>query len=136
MLTPDEFLCSSKTRPGVWQSVLILDNAFGQQLFTRVSLGIVAVATRQLTPTETKTIASGFSEPNSLFASGIRVSGEKYTVLRASDSSIMAKKGACGVICSRSNQAIVLATYNDNVKPEPVNTVVESLTDYLRSVNY
>ena len=90
----------------------------------------------QLTPTETKTIASGFSEPSSLFASGIRVSGEKYTVLRASDSSIMAKKGACGVICSRSNQAIVLATYDDNVKPEPVNTVVESLTDYLRSNNY
>merc|ERR1712118_263566 len=89
----------------------------------------------KLSATETKDIAGGFADTHKLFGSGLRVAGEKYTVIRASDEHIHGKRGASGVICSRSNQAIVVATYSNDTKPEPVNTVVESLTDYLRQNN-
>ena len=86
----------------------------------------------QLVPAETKTISSGFHDPSTLYSSGIRIAGDKYAVLRATEEHIHGKKGATGVIASRSKSTIVLACYDDTVKPEPVNTVVEALSDYLR----
>ena len=39
----------------------------------------------QLSATETRDIAGGFTDSHKLFGSGLRVAGEKYTVLRAND---------------------------------------------------
>lgn len=90
----------------------------------------------KLSESEGASLAAGFDDPSGLYSNGVKVNGVKFTVLRVSPEVLHAKKGAEGVICARSTQAIVIALYDGSVKPEPVNQVVEGLADYLRSSGY
>jgi Profilin len=45
---------------------------------------------------------------------------------------IIGKKGAGGVVCVKTNQAVLIGQYNETVQPGQATTVVEKLADYLR----
>src|SRR3990167_3918347 len=57
---------------------------------------------------EAKKVFSGFSSPDTIRASGAHVAGVKYMVIRADDRSIYGKKGAGGVCCVKTTQAILI----------------------------
>eukprot|EP00034_Subulatomonas_tetraspora_P000623 GABW01000878.1.p1 GENE.GABW01000878.1~~GABW01000878.1.p1 ORF type:complete len:125 (-),score=29.71 GABW01000878.1:63-437(-) len=81
-------------------------------------------------------LARMFSDPSSAFASGITVAGVKYMCIRADPRSIYGKKGATGVVCVKTNQAILIGTYGENIQPGQCTTVVEKVADYLIENNY
>ena len=45
-------------------------------------------------------------------------------------------QGADGLICVKTNMSILFAKYNKDMRAENTNNVVESLGEYLRSMNY
>lgn len=57
-------------------------------------------------------------------------------LIKATDDNIHAKKGSSGVICCKTGQCVLIASYSEEIKPEGTNAVVERLADYLRSVGY
>merc|ERR1711916_114605 len=85
---------------------------------------------------EAAKLIAGFSDPTSLLASGLYIGGVKYMTIRADDNSVYGKKGQEGIVCAKTNQAIVIGHYNDQIQPGQCTLVVEKLADYLRGVNY
>ncbi|KAK7206301.1 profilin, partial [Myxozyma melibiosi] len=81
-------------------------------------------------------ICSGFDNPSGLQAKGLHAQSVKYFLLRADDRSIYGKKGAEGLICVRTKQAILIAHYPEGVQPGEATKIVEQLADYLISVGY
>ena len=48
----------------------------------------------------------------------------------------MFKKGSGGVVCVKTKQAVLIGMYDDGIQPGECTKVVETLADYLISVNY
>ncbi|KAF8962107.1 profilin [Flammula alnicola] len=89
-----------------------------------------------ISPEEQKAIVSGFSSPDTLQASGVRLEGQKYFTLSVDGRSIQTKKGADGAVIVKTKQAVLVAVYiSPNQAPE-VTPIVEGLADYLISVGY
>ncbi|KAJ3383484.1 profilin, required for normal timing of actin polymerization in response to thermal stress [Lobulomyces angularis] len=86
--------------------------------------------------TEMKTLADAFLDASGIRAGGIHLAGVKYFALTCNDRSIYGKKGAGGVICVKTKQAILIGVYDEPVQPGEATKVVENLADYLISVNY
>lgn len=55
----------------------------------------------QLSAEEQKAIVTGFENPSSLQASGVRLAGQKFFTLQANDRSIYGKKAVRAHSCSR-----------------------------------
>ncbi|KAG5461281.1 MAG: hypothetical protein BJ554DRAFT_6547 [Olpidium bornovanus] len=53
-----------------------------------------------------------------------------------SSSKYQTRQGACGVICVKTNKAILVATYNEKTQPGEAAKVVEALGDYLINAGY
>ncbi|CAG8468655.1 9925_t:CDS:2 [Paraglomus brasilianum] len=88
-------------------------------------------------PVEFRALFDGFKDDNSpLFGSGIRVNAVKYFTLKADARSCYGKLGDDGIIAVKTNQAILIGTYKDPIKPGPATLVVENLADYLIGVGY
>jgi len=90
----------------------------------------------KMTETEAKNIIAAFDDPTNVRANGIFAASEKYFALGCSSNSVYGKKGAGGISIVKTNQAVLIGTYDENSQPGEVNKVVEGLGDYLRSVNY
>lgn len=81
-------------------------------------------------------LMAGFSSPNTLQVNGFEIAGTKYRTLRAESQSIYGRMGATGVVCCKTNQAIIVAYYDENIQPGQCTNVTEKLADYLREQNY
>jgi len=56
--------------------------------------------------------------------------------LRADNRSIYGKKGAGGVVVVKTNQAVLIGLYNENIQPGQCANAVEKLADYLIENGY
>eukprot|EP01110_Echinostelium_bisporum_P008175 TRINITY_DN2_c0_g1_i1.p1 TRINITY_DN2_c0_g1~~TRINITY_DN2_c0_g1_i1.p1 ORF type:complete len:139 (+),score=77.64 TRINITY_DN2_c0_g1_i1:38-418(+) len=81
-------------------------------------------------------IANLFKTPSNAFASGILAGGDKYLCIKADDRSIYGKKGASGVVCVKTTQAILVGVYGDATQPGAAANTVEKLADYLIGAGY
>merc|ERR1712159_510048 len=90
----------------------------------------------EITPAEGTQLAQAFSDATSIFSNGINVAGQKYMTIKADTRSIYGKKGAGGVACVKTNQAILIGVYDENIQPSQCATVVEKLADYLIENSY
>ncbi|KAH9476062.1 Profilin-1A [Psilocybe cubensis] len=89
-----------------------------------------------ITPEEQKAIIAGFSAPDTIQASGVRLAGQKFYTLFVIDRTIQAKKAADGVVIVKTKQAVLVAEYVGPVQAPEVTPIVEGLADYLISVGY
>jgi len=71
-----------------------------------------------------------------LYAEGLHIAGERFVVTKAEGRSIYARKEKKGVVICKTNQAILVAHYGENVIAGNVATTVEQLADYLMSSGY
>ncbi|KAH8926342.1 Profilin/allergen [Atractiella rhizophila] len=89
-----------------------------------------------ISPQEQKDIAASFADADKALASGIRLGGQKFFTLQATPRSIYGKKGADGVVCVKTSQAIIIGEYIAPIQAGEATTIVEGLADYLISVGY
>ncbi|XP_054164851.1 profilin-like [Oppia nitens] len=88
-------------------------------------------------PTELKTIADTMRDnPNCFLEKGIHLGGEKYFCLSAENSLIRGRKDNRALCVVSTNATLVGAVTADNEPPGKLNTVVEKLGDYLKSMGY
>ncbi|KAL7750424.1 profilin, required for normal timing of actin polymerization in response to thermal stress [Sorochytrium milnesiophthora] len=87
-------------------------------------------------PQELDTLFQAFKDPSNIRAGGLKIADTKYIALNCNDRSIYAKQGSGGIICVKTKQAVLLGTYDSSTQPGEAVKVVESLADYLISVNY
>ncbi|KJE90176.1 hypothetical protein CAOG_01521 [Capsaspora owczarzaki ATCC 30864] len=82
--------------------------------------------------------AIGKKEPSDLYASGIKLGGQKFTFLRHEQNrSVYGRKGADSGCCVvKTKQAIVIGVFEGGIQPGQCNSVVERLADYLIENQY
>ncbi|EGD79579.1 profilin [Salpingoeca rosetta] len=88
-------------------------------------------------PAEAAALARAFGDPQPLYQTGIVLNGVKYMFLRATDRSLLGRKGGdAGCIVVKTNQALLIGVYEGGLQGGDCNNVVEKLADYLASVGY
>eukprot|EP01086_Lenisia_limosa_P002953 TRINITY_DN17089_c0_g1_i1.p1 TRINITY_DN17089_c0_g1~~TRINITY_DN17089_c0_g1_i1.p1 ORF type:complete len:127 (+),score=49.77 TRINITY_DN17089_c0_g1_i1:41-421(+) len=85
---------------------------------------------------EGKALVNAFTDPASVLGAGIRIGGDKMMTIKADSRSIYAKKGSSGAVCVKTNQAVLIATYDEKIQPGQCTTIVERLADYLLENNF
>lgn len=90
----------------------------------------------KVTPDELSRISHGFQDSTPFQSDGLRIASERYVFLNCDGSVMRARKGASGAIIVKTGQAIILATYNDQIQPGQCSNVVEKLGDYLKNAGY
>ncbi|KAJ3354637.1 profilin, required for normal timing of actin polymerization in response to thermal stress [Allomyces javanicus] len=85
---------------------------------------------------EIDALLAAFKDPSGIRASGLHLAGQKYIALQCDNRSVYAKLGSGGVVCVKTNQAILVGVYNQSAQPGEATKVVEGLADYLISVGY
>lgn len=89
-----------------------------------------------LSAQESQEIITAFSQPATVQANGVHVSGDKYFCIKADERSIYGKKGEDGVYIVKTKQAIIVAHSKGPVQAPAAAAVVEKMADYLISVGY
>jgi len=89
-----------------------------------------------ISPQEQQAIVNGFKDAKAVQESGVRVAGNKFFVIQATDGSIYGKKQADGVVLVKTNQAVLVAEYVAPVQAPEATPIVESLGDYLKQSGY
>ncbi|EPT04760.1 hypothetical protein FOMPIDRAFT_1021623 [Fomitopsis schrenkii] len=89
-----------------------------------------------LSAQEQKDIVNAFNNPAAAQASGIRLAGQKFFTLQATDRSIYGKKAADGCVLVKTKQAVLVTEYSAPIQAPEATPVVESLADYLIGVGY
>ncbi|ORZ37596.1 profilin-2 [Catenaria anguillulae PL171] len=87
-------------------------------------------------PTELEALLQAFRDPSGIRANGLRIANQKYIALKCDDRSIYAKLGSGGLVAVKTKQALLIGLYDQSTQPGEATKVVESLADYLISVNY
>jgi len=87
-------------------------------------------------PEEVKALIKAYTNPSDVQSKGCFISGDKYMVVKADERSIYGKKEKHGIVCVKSNQAVLIAHYPEGVQAGQANTTVEKLADYLIGVGY
>ena len=85
---------------------------------------------------EAKALYQAFNDASGIFASGIKIEGNKYMTIKADSRSVYGKKGAGGCACVKTTQAILVGMYDENIQPGQCSSVVEKLADYLIESGY
>jgi len=70
------------------------------------------------------------------FGNGLHVAGEKFFVTKAEGRSIYGRKEKEGIVICKTNQAILIAHYGENVQAGNAAITVEQLADYLVNLQY
>jgi len=73
---------------------------------------------------------------NKVLAEGLHVAGERFVVFKAEDRSIYGRKGKEGIVICKTQQAILIAHYGENVIAGNAAITVEQLADYLIGLKY
>ena len=81
-------------------------------------------------------IANLFKTPANAFAEGIFVDGVKYLAVKSEGNSIYGKKGNSGVVCVKTNTAILVGVYPDGKSPGGAANAMEKVGDGLRDQGY
>ena len=93
-----------------------------------------------MTAQEVTTIVHGISVDQTPFhEKGLRLSGEKYTVVRVDPDCRMvyARRGKdAGCCCQLTNRALVIAVYEAGMQAGQCNNRVEKLVDYLKEQKF
>ncbi|KIO32639.1 hypothetical protein M407DRAFT_241334 [Tulasnella calospora MUT 4182] len=90
-----------------------------------------------LSPQEQSAIVGAWNDLDRIQANGVRLAGTKYfTIQTTPGRSIYGKSRADGCIIVKTKQAILVTVYNAPVQAAEATPVVESLADYLISVDY
>lgn len=89
-----------------------------------------------LEASEISGIAQGFDDPSALQASGLHACGVKYFLLKNDERSLYGRHENEGIVCVRTQQAILIAHYPPTSVAGDVAKIVEKLADYLISVGY
>ncbi|KAJ6111379.1 hypothetical protein N7523_007440 [Penicillium sp. IBT 18751x] len=79
------------------------------------------------------TLAAAFTDPDSAFANGFSVGGEKFVCIKADARSLYGKKGKEGAIISRASACTIIAHHGESVQTTNAATVVENLVDYINN---
>ncbi|KAF2444777.1 Profilin/allergen [Karstenula rhodostoma CBS 690.94] len=88
---------------------------------------------------ERKAIADSFndrSEPKGVIANGIKISGEKYMTIEASDDALKAKKGKEGIVAYKTTQALLIGHHNADGQTTVAFNDVATLGEYLKKMGY
>ncbi|KAF9960441.1 profilin, required for normal timing of actin polymerization in response to thermal stress [Mortierella alpina] len=85
---------------------------------------------------EVKKLIAAFENTSDIAANGLYLENKKYFYLRSTDKSIYARLGAAGVTCVKTNQAVLVGRYGENMQAGDCTVVVEALGDYLRGAGY
>ncbi|CAO3571674.1 unnamed protein product [Mortierella alpina] len=85
---------------------------------------------------EVQKLIAAFKDTSDIAPNGLYLEGKKYVYLRSSENSIYARLGADGVTCVKTNQAVLVGHYGENMQAGDCTVVVEALGDYLRSTGY
>ncbi|KAL9940318.1 hypothetical protein V8E36_001023 [Tilletia maclaganii] len=89
-----------------------------------------------VSPEEQQALIHGFSDPSAVQASGLRLAGKKYFTLQVNDRSYYGKQGPDGIICVKTNQAVLIGLYASPTQPGDATKTVEGLGDYLINSGY
>ena len=88
-------------------------------------------------PDESAHILKCITDPESARASGVRIGGNKYFVLRVDDEgNIYGKLGAGGCYIAAAGQCIVVAVYGEGHSPGDCNVAVNNIIKYLKENGY
>jgi profilin len=112
----------------------------------------------QIKPEEMEAIQVGFKDPSKIQGEGLKLNGEKYTVLSVNEESIRAKKvslplrrtppcsrskltivtlqGKEGLVIVKTKLSLIIAHHPESVTTPNCVNVVESLAAYLVKANY
>ncbi|KAJ4349868.1 profilin, required for normal timing of actin polymerization in response to thermal stress [Didymosphaeria variabile] len=88
---------------------------------------------------ERKAIADSFSDksdPKGVIANGIKISGDKYMTIEASDDSLKAKKGKEGIVAYKTTQALLIGHHNADTQTTVAFNDVAALGEYLKKMGY
>ncbi|XP_042879524.1 profilin-like [Penaeus japonicus] len=88
-----------------------------------------------VTQNEAKTIATSIGTDN-FSTNGVVLNGEKYVFLSGEEGTVRGRKGKKGVHITKTNTAIIIGLYEEPITPGSCACTVESLADYLKSLNY
>jgi len=92
-----------------------------------------------ISPEEMKEVVAtlaGGEAVDKIFSTGLHIAGERYVVFKAEGRSIYGRKGKEGIVICKTNQAILVAHYGENVQAGNAAITVEQLADYLVNLSY
>ncbi|XP_013188823.1 profilin [Amyelois transitella] len=90
----------------------------------------------EISKDEVAKIVAGFENESLLTSGGVTIAGSRYIYLSGSDRIVRAKLGKVGVHCMKTQQAVVIALYQEPIQPQQAASVVEKLGDYLVNCGY
>ncbi|KAF1953509.1 Profilin/allergen [Byssothecium circinans] len=88
---------------------------------------------------ERKAIAASFadkSDPKSVIANGVKISGDKYMTIEASDDALKAKKGKEGIVAYKTTQALLIGHHGPDSQTTVAFNDVAALGEYLKKMGY
>ncbi|KAF8603608.1 profilin [Ceratobasidium sp. AG-I] len=89
-----------------------------------------------LSAEEQKACIALLNSPEQAQASGVKLCGNKYFALQVDARKFYGKKAADGCVIVKTKQAILVTAHSAPIQLAESATVVETLADYLISVNY
>ncbi|CAO3609305.1 unnamed protein product [Cunninghamella blakesleeana] len=89
-----------------------------------------------LTDSEVATLVKNYGDLPKFREEGIHLAGQKYITIKSEDRSVYGKKGADGVCCVKTGQAILIGVFKEGTQPGNCAKVVEGLADYLITSGY
>ncbi|CAG9797504.1 unnamed protein product [Chironomus riparius] len=89
-----------------------------------------------VTKEELAKLVQGFDKTEILTAGGVTLAGQRHIYLSGTDRVVRAKLGKTGVHCMKTQQAVIVAIYEEPVQPQQAASVVEKLGDYLITCGY
>lgn len=90
----------------------------------------------EISKDEVAKIVAGFENVSLLTSGGVTIAGTRYIYLSGLDRIIRAKLGKVGVHIMKTQQAVVIALYEEPIQPQQAASVVEKLGDYLITCGY
>jgi profilin len=81
-------------------------------------------------------LVQGFDKKELLTSGGVTLASQRYIYLSGTDCVIRAKLGKMGVHCMKTNQAVIVAVYEEPVQPQQAASIVEKLGEYLMQHGY
>lgn len=90
----------------------------------------------EVTKEELARLVQGFDKQELLTSGGVTLAGQRHIYLSGTDRVIRAKFGKVGVHCMKTQQAVIVSTYEEPVQPQQAASIVEKLGDYLITCGY
>jgi profilin len=90
----------------------------------------------QVAKEEVVALLNGMKDSNQFYTKGVHIAGTRYIYLSGSDAIVRGRKEQSGLHVTKTSQAVIIAVYDEPIKPQQAASVVESLGDYLTKCGY